>query len=293
LGIAVRANTAHLQKLRLDFLSWRQLGDNLGYFSDDNDDDDDDDDDGGSCRQRYFVDDILRLDDNAPGPLFPQIRVLHLSSVPLVATVAHAINFDTLVSLTLRVCPGYDDLLSEVLKLRCPIKLKALEIQEATTGLRMEHFYEYALRDFLDSFEGLEELFINQQGPQDSIRSWKGIARRHATLKRFVHHQRTVDLDEDSPYFEEEIDLPNLAIRDLDIDPNENPLSSLDLEFVGLACVPELLVSGSKSTDEDNVLIAVAEMCPAAFQVEVESKGPAYSPVGCRLGTSKIVVGHS
>ena len=134
--------------------------------------------------------------------------------------------------------------------------METLEIQEATARLRMEWFDEYALGDFLGIFEGLEELFINQQGLQDTTDSWKGIARRHGRLERFEHHQRAVEVDEDSPYYEEEIDLSGLAmlkklLRGMKNGPTQKPLNSLNIEFVELGCVSGLLVGDSIPADED------------------------------------------
>ncbi|KAM5357024.1 hypothetical protein ACJZ2D_016690 [Fusarium nematophilum] len=238
LTVALRSNSTHLRKLELDFVNWPELREYLGYFSDDEDDMD------GIRETDYFAYAVLGLNKRSPRPLFPIIRVLFLSQVPLSAAMAHAFNFDTLASLTLRMCPNWDRFVGRVMQLNHPIKLKKLEIQESD-GVTYE-WSEAFILDFLDAFEGLEELFVSQAGPASALELWDHVARRHPTLKRFVGHQRTINTDEDSPHFEKPCDVPDLAIfgpqmRRIKEDPSQNPLAKLDLEFIGLACMPERL----------------------------------------------------
>ncbi|KAF5127134.1 hypothetical protein E5D57_008062 [Metarhizium anisopliae] len=154
------------------------------------------------------------------------------------------INFDILVSLTLRICLGWDRFLQRVIQLNVPINLKTLEIQESSSVSCS--WTEDILADFLNALEGLEELHISHVGPVPGLGFWNRIIHRHTTLKRFVHHQRTIDIDDESPHFEEEHDLSDLAIlgrelRQIKEAPSQNPLAWLNLEFIGLACVPERL----------------------------------------------------
>lgn len=249
LSVAIERNSVHLRKLELDFVNWPKLWDSIGYDSDEKEDDD------GNAEQYYFAGEVLRLNRRSPRPLFPAIRELSLSQVPLAAAVARAINFDTLVSLTLRMCPAWDEFIGRVVQLNLPIKLRTLEIQESDKVSRS--MGEDALSDFLDAFEGLEELFISHSGPAGSLELWNHVVRHHATLRRLVHHQRTVNIDYESPYFEEEFDLPDLEITGRDMrqireDPSKNPLARLNLECIGLACIPERLVRtrDSRGTSE-------------------------------------------
>ncbi|KAG8405735.1 hypothetical protein J3458_021673 [Metarhizium acridum] len=154
------------------------------------------------------------------------------------------INFDILVSLTLRICLGWDRFLQRVIQLNVPMNLKTLEIQESSSVSCS--WTEDILADFLNAFEGLEELYISHVRPVPGLGFWNRIIHRHTTLKRFVHHQRTIDIDDESPHFEEEHDLSDLAIlgrelRQIKEAPSQNPLAWLNLEFIGLACVPERL----------------------------------------------------
>ncbi|KAF5597544.1 AAA family ATPase [Fusarium pseudoanthophilum] len=226
LTVALQNNSTHLRNLELDFVNWHELREYLGYFSDDEDDMTD-----------YFADVVLGLTRRSPRPLFPRIRVLSLSRVPLSTTMAHAFNFQTLSSLTLRMCPNCDQFVERVLQLNHPIKLKRLEIQECN---------ETFILDFLNAFEGLDELFLSQAGLNSALELWDHVAHRHPTLKRFVGHQRRTNTDQDSPYSGKPCDVPDLGIfgpsmRRIKEDPSQNPLAKLDLEFIGIPCIPKHL----------------------------------------------------
>ncbi|KAH9983354.1 hypothetical protein F4779DRAFT_624566, partial [Xylariaceae sp. FL0662B] len=155
---AVRLNSAQLQNLELDFVNWSGLRPNLDYDSDDNDD-------GEYPEQSHFTREILDLDSRSPLPYFQNIRIISLSHVPLGTAMARAINFDTLESLSLRLCPNWDGFLARILELRLSVRLRTLAIQASysvTSGLGDD-----VMRDFLDAFDGLEELYICEMGPQE------------------------------------------------------------------------------------------------------------------------------
>ncbi|KAF5537201.1 hypothetical protein FNAPI_11487 [Fusarium napiforme] len=151
--------------------------------------------------------------------------------------MAHAFNFETLSSLTLRMCPNCAQFLKRVTQLNHPIKLKRLEIQE---------WSETFVLDYLNAFEGLEELFVGEAGPTSALELWGHVAHRHPNLKRFVGHQRMINSNEVSPYFERPCDVLDLGIsghsmRRIKEDHSQNPLAKLDLEFIGLPCIPKRL----------------------------------------------------
>ena len=243
LSLAIRLNKAHLRTLELDFVDWQEFRLGLDLSSDE----EEENDEGTSPAGSFFADHVLGLSRHQPRLLLPQLRVLSLTQVPLVAAMAHAINFDTLRSLTLRMCPGWCDFVETALECRVSLRLIALEIQE-TDGVSSASG-DYIIQDLLNAFEGLGELFISQSGPVGPLALWNTIARCHPTLRRFVHHQRTININEDAPNFEEEHDLGDLAIfgRDVRImreDPlRNNPLARLNLECIGLCCLPNRCVS--------------------------------------------------
>ena len=202
LSVAIRSNSVHLKKLELDFGRWEDL-----WMSLDHDRHDDEDE-----QRHYFSAKILQLTNHSPRPFFPDIRVLSLSHVPLgAAAMAPAINFSTLVSLTLRKCLCWEEFLERVLEQGPTINLTKLEIQDSdsvSTGMG-----PFVIADLLEAFRGLEELFITDMGVSlDSTVVWSHVAHHRATLRRFVYHQRVVDQDEESPYFEKERDLRGLGI---------------------------------------------------------------------------------
>ncbi|KAM0256121.1 hypothetical protein ACHAQJ_005208 [Trichoderma viride] len=234
ISVAIRRNSPHLQKLELDLVNWPRLWADLASSIVDIDED-------GFEAQNFFVGKVLGQNESSTRPLLPAIRVLSLTQIPLLASLAYAINFDTLVSLTLRMCPGMNNFLERVVQLRFPIKLKTLEFH-ATDSILGEICNE-TIAHFLDAFEGLEELFIYQSHPLSTLSLWEIISVRHTTLKRFVHHQRGLEIDE-LDHSEEEFNVQDRSITGRNIhrlknDPLQNPLTRLDLEFIGLACLPE------------------------------------------------------
>ncbi|OJD13766.1 hypothetical protein AJ78_05816 [Emergomyces pasteurianus Ep9510] len=92
------------------------------------------------------------------------------------------------------------------------IHLKTLEVQYTVSC--EDHFSEgEQLLTFLHAFNGLEELFVSTSGSLNAVNLWRAALNHGATLKRFVHHQRTVDLDDKSVYFKEQRDLLNLLFK--------------------------------------------------------------------------------
>lgn len=231
LSVVIRSNSAHLQELDLDFVNWEELRRLLGY--------DGDKEEG----ENYFPDTILQLPTHSHQPYFPNIRILSLSQVPLTAAMASAINFPALVSLTLRDCPNWDKFLERVLEQKQPIRLRTLEIQYTPESLK--EYQTLVVNQFLAAFDGLEELFIREPGPLDSLEFWDLVAGHRKTLKRFANHQRTRYTGDGIHYDYDSRDMgvskPNLyQFRE---GRRLNPLTKLDLECIGLSCVPEVLVS--------------------------------------------------
>ncbi|KAL4732748.1 hypothetical protein ACLX1H_001767 [Fusarium chlamydosporum] len=128
------------------------------------------------------------------------------------------------------------------------LQLKSLEILDFYLKTLPETATKKAtiITNFIDSFRGLEELFISHCGPIPALEFWEHIAGHASTLKAFVHHQRLTDQDEELLGSRMGMDLPDLAISQDDRgrikrDPSQNPLTRLNLEFIGLTCAPEYL----------------------------------------------------
>ncbi|UPL00365.1 hypothetical protein LCI18_011299 [Fusarium solani-melongenae] len=242
LSVVLQNNSVHLNSLELDFanlLEIYSIGNSLDHDENDASDSSGDQDNGVSntssntsdvenekaCRFKkpsFFASTMLGVDPNSPTLLFPRIRVLSLSLVPLTASMASVFNFDTLLSLKLRLCPRWEVFIECVLKLNRPIKLKTLEIQVDDN--------EDTILDLVDAFEGLEELFLSHTGPVPELQIWEILARRHTTLRRLIHPLGLRDLADLSIYGRD--------MRRIKGDPSKNPLAELHLEFVGLACIP-------------------------------------------------------
>ncbi len=239
----LKRNSERLQKLELDFVDWPTLRERLGLLGGNQDD-------GPQNACASFVFGLTR---QPPQLIFQAIRELSLTQVPLVAEMAHVINFGTLRSLTMRRCPSWDRFLAHVTERVTEsgllIQLKTLEIY-ACDDVTCELGYG-TIGDFLDTFDGLEELFISHAGPKKTRRLWNHVIRHQATLTKFVHHQRSRNVDDESPHFTKDHDLSDLGMnsrdwRLMEEDPSQNPLATLDLDFLGLCCVPDRLVKNSK-----------------------------------------------
>ncbi|KAJ4267130.1 hypothetical protein NW762_003229 [Fusarium torreyae] len=195
-----------------------------------------------------------RTPDSPPRPLYPSIRNLTLTRLPLKDEIsgqevtAASFNLNTLRSLTLRMCPYWMYLLSSFLDAGVTPELKTLEIVD----FYLQTTRQAAIRktsiitNFIDSFIGLEELFVSHCGPVSALDFWEHVAGHGSTLKRLVHHQRTTDQDEELISCRMGKDLPDFAMSQEDRhrirqDPFQNPLSRLDLAFLGLTCAPKYL----------------------------------------------------
>ncbi|KAK3897443.1 AAA family ATPase, partial [Staphylotrichum tortipilum] len=191
---------------------------------------------------------LFGLTAQSPQPIiFPSISTLSLTGVPLTAAMAHALGFNTLRSLTIRDCLGWREFLTRVAESGLPAQLKAFQIcdrdgQDPESGLG-----HTVIADFLSAFEGLEELFISHHGPEHALELWRRVAHHRATLKNFVYHRRAVSLEQASSYrslySHDVLDLGVLPedVCRIEVDPLKNPLAALDLNFMGLCCVPQRL----------------------------------------------------
>jgi hypothetical protein len=232
---AIRQVSYHLLDLGLDFVDWSEVEETLSLDEDDSD--------------AFFVHNILELPRNSTSCMFPALQVLSLCNVSFESgtkDMAHVFDFGLLSSLKLRFCPGWESFLRRVRRLSRPARLKSLELQSRVND---EIQPEETISEFLESFRGLEQLAVFTSGPSSTLDIWRAALYHKASLKLFAHHQRVIDLEEDSPFFEKESDLPDLSLSIFEEEiiqcpgsPSRNPLGELDLEFLGLCCHPKLLV---------------------------------------------------
>jgi hypothetical protein len=237
-ALALRNNKSYLQALELDLIDWPHIRKALGYRNDE--------ERVHRLRARdYVAKMVLGLDKRSPRITFPNLHTLVLSHVPLTDTLVQAIDFEILRSLTIRACPQWYDFVLAIAQHRIPVKLKKLELQESWPK---NDAATYNLEDgdpieiLLDSFQGLEEFYLDQTGMMLSKYTWDNVCHHSSTLKRFVNHSRFYD-DE----LEDWTDLPDMMINERDKkrfwdDPTSSPLYHLDLDFIGLSCEPINLV---------------------------------------------------
>lgn len=250
----VQTNAAHLEELEVDLQSWsRQWEDRETRVVRRTDSDKWDKTPASTMLAR----EMFGLDhDPAARTWFPKMRSLKLARVPLrdettkKTVTAASINLAGLTSLTLIMCPYWTLLLQDMAQYPTPVQVKSFEILDFylqtpnVTSIKKVT----TITDFLDSFDGLEEVFISHCGPTPVLEFWKHLARHASTLKAFVHHQRITDLDDELIISRKGKDVadPGISLTDRAIirqDPTRNSLSTLNLEFLGLTCAPEYLVS--------------------------------------------------
>ncbi|RKK74332.1 hypothetical protein BFJ69_g8612 [Fusarium oxysporum] len=185
---------------------------------------------------------------------FPNLRSLKFTRVPLrdentgIQVTASSINLNALRHLSLRMCAYWMPFLSSIMESQTPLQLKTLEILDFYLDTPHETAKSKAatITEFIDSFKGLEELTVSICGPTSSLQFWEHVAGHAASLKRFVYHQRITEQDEELLNSRLGRDSSDLGISSGDRncirkDPSQNPLSRLNLEFIGLTCAPKYL----------------------------------------------------
>jgi hypothetical protein len=223
-----------LTELELNLICWRKVRASLGVRK----------------SRNFFAWETLGLFPGRVKQIFPALQVLSLTAVPFTSAakeMAYAFDFGSLRSLKLRFCLGWEDFLRHGSRLNRPTRLKSLEFQSTINYEVLSA--EDSISDFLGTFDGLEQLAISTGSPAQTLDIWRAALHHKSTLRAFAHHQRGMNEDEDSHYFEEECDLPDLSLSLFDEeiaewtkDPSQHPFNELNLEFPGLCCVPVLLV---------------------------------------------------
>jgi hypothetical protein len=197
----------------------------------------------------FFAGYVLQLTPGSKKQVFPTLKVLSLSVVSFKAAekeLANAFDFSMLRSLKLRLCPGWEDFLEEVSHSQQQINLRCLEIQsDNSTSDALPK-----IAKFVEPFDGLEDIFVSISSitsPSETLAVWRSALQHKSSLRRFVHHHRTMDAEDDFTPFRRSLDAPDLSLAPEDFGmlvnkPSENPLSHLNLECIGLCCNPRLLV---------------------------------------------------
>jgi hypothetical protein len=255
LRVALETNSKHLTDLQLEHINQP----NGSFIQDDATDDDTDDDidsnedeDAGDQRayqRNFFAREALGLKRSTATPevIFPALTSLSLGFISLKnaeKALVHMLNISGLLHLTLRQCPGMEDFLRVITESGQTLKLLSLEYH---SSLKEELDVCRTLEDIFVKTTDLTDLFLSIPGPTETLELWRKLADNEIPLKRFVYHQRYVNLDDDSSRFEEEEDLPDLSLLPDNMDELErageqHPFAQMNLMCLGLGGDPFTVV---------------------------------------------------
>ncbi|KAL9071319.1 MAG: hypothetical protein Q9161_004335 [Pseudevernia consocians] len=162
----------------------------------------------------------------------------------------HSFNILCLQVLKLHCCIGTVEFLFTILEAGLVLKLKSLELIIQDGGVERNGFRQSALIGFLESFQGLEDLYImielKESAPEYWASYWNAILHHSSTLKRLIYHQRkyvtwwSTDLP-DEDFIDAGFAPPsNPGSEDEDLDDwndfiYNRPLAQMQLECFGIA----------------------------------------------------------
>ncbi|RSM20185.1 hypothetical protein CDV31_000980 [Fusarium ambrosium] len=243
LGRLIIKNSQSLQEVEIDLLDWERVEGINGYY------DDSDSDGWGTDSDDCWIDCSRNGDKKAgffahiwsqhlktttPRPIFNVLTKLSLSNLQVGPGLIDEMNIGLLRSLTLRSCPRWTGFLGYAPKLNVPLKLKELEIEDH--GDWPDPPRLGTVWGFLDSFSGLEKLYLSFEELIGILPPCGHIPRHRDTLKRLGQYDGVIDntLIWNSEDSEEESD------GDGDVQTStQNLPSDLHLECLGLGCDPE------------------------------------------------------
>lgn len=246
LGHLIIENSQHLQEVEIDLLDWERVGAMNGYPISDSDNDGwatDSDDDrvessrNGDKKAGFFAciwNGHMRT--TTPRPIFNALTRLSLSHVRVGPGLIDEMNIGLLTSLTLRSCPEWTSFLEYAPKLNVALKLKELEIEDHDDWPNPPRLS--TIWGFLDSFSGLEKLYLSFEELIGILPPCGHITRHRDTLKRLAQYDGVID--NTLVWDEEESDWDDDGEA-----PAPDPSSSLSLEWLGLGCEPDKVVRES------------------------------------------------
>lgn len=151
----------------------------------------------------FFATEVLGIHQDHKDPLFPSLKTLILSGYrfdTFEEAYFNAFNMSNLRTLQLRNCIASQELLGAISRQTITLNLKSLELTiDGTCYHQFPCSVASAARsiaDFLNCFQGLEDLFLllPLYLEWDVIAS--GIMNHRSTLKRFVVHERVIINDD-------------------------------------------------------------------------------------------------
>jgi hypothetical protein len=169
--------------------------------------------------------------------VFPGLKIASLSAVSFLrakAELAQALNLSQLRTLKLRNCRGTNDRLTMLADSSETLHLTSFELTKSRRYL--DDWELMPLVRFLESFQGLEELSLLCDGTRDPLieEGWRSILHHCSTLKRFVHHQREVELDHEYKVITiYQHDLSEWYVQIMDL------VLKTSLDCIGFCCSPK------------------------------------------------------
>lgn len=246
LGHLIIKSSQHLQEVEIDLLDWERVEEINGYYDDSGSegwatgsaDSWMDSSRNGDKKAGFFA--CIwnwHLRTTTPRPIFNALTKLPLSHVRVGPGLIDEMNIGLLRSLTLRSCPKWTSFLEYAPKVNVALKLKELEIEDHGDWPNPPRLS--TLWGFLDSFSGLQKLYLSFEELIGILPPCGHISRHRDTLQRLAQYDGVIDntLVWNSEDSQEESD------RDGDGKaPTQDPSSNLHLECLGLGCEPEKVV---------------------------------------------------
>jgi len=230
-----------LVDLELDFLNWEEFKYGVLWTPEWHD---------TTNHPDLVTTEILPISQDSTATAFPALRRLSLSELSFeneaaMKNIANAIDFSLIEELSLLNCLGWQQLLIQVCELH-QINLKSLNIKQHGIWDQDTADPASTISTVLDHFTSLRELTLSIPTPSyGTLKIWRSILHHRATMRRLVHHERAETWD-DALNISETFDNLKMDLKSYNIlqlqDQSNNPLASLDLEFLGLSCKFSILV---------------------------------------------------
>ncbi|PYH94049.1 hypothetical protein BO71DRAFT_380277 [Aspergillus ellipticus CBS 707.79] len=243
----ISAHGAQLKTLCLDLIGWDSavLAWRRGFLRNSPQD--------TGLPDNFFARSVLCLQHGKLIRPFPALKCLTLTQVsfhPMQAEMVNALNVEGLRALQLSNCPGIFSWLRQVLRSGTPLNLKSLELvfnPELANQIIDEAFDNVTdtVTKFLQSFQGLEDLYLMLPQQTDWQAMSEGIAHHSSTLKRLVTHHldRTEWLGSTDG---------DLLLKTAEL---QSPIRSTSLQFYGVSVSTQKLAT-HQDTFNDCVILS-------------------------------------
>lgn len=234
-----------LEELEIDLTYHQDWCDHSGYDSD------------HKRRNTQSIVEMLGL-STPSSRKFPVLKKLALTAVLIPepernSSISDSLSFSSLQSLKLRNCDGWWFLFDQLTNRAEPLKLRSLELQCSGIDQPAGVHVMAEIMNVLRKTQGLEELFLGTGylGGLDIVELWKTVFHHRASLRRFVHHRKDFENNEESENYGGTRDMSYLGgIIDPWTEKTQLPapqfVGSMDLTSLGVCCTPDLMVRNAR-----------------------------------------------